>query len=513
MRRTTALVLALASCLTAQAPYDLDKTGGGTLGGAFGLAVRNAPPSSLMTWGVSATAGPTPLSLFDPTDPRSLALGTDLASFWFFAVTSATGTANLGSTIPNTPSLAGWRLHWQTAIVPGQNYLVGRLSNDVVTQFGVAGTPLAGNSALATARAFATALWNRRLNAGAADVVVAGGGNGTLTAATGLQSSEVFAFRTHATTAGPNLTVARALHTATELLDGRYLLAGGADGLGAVTATCEIYDPATNSFTATAPMATPRILHAAARLPDGRVLVAGGTSSLVDVTTAITSVLASAEIWNPTTGLWTSAAAIGGPRLGPALTTLSTGRVMCSGGVQVGFLFGIPISASSVTTVQLYNPTTNSWAAGAAMPQARAGHQYNQVTLNDNRVLMSGGVVVPSLLGATNATPTNGAEVYNPATNTWTVANMAAARSLHSATLLADGRVAVCGGAQGTFTAPLSIDGVEVFNPATNSFAAATPLLAPRAGQAAVLLPDGILVLLGGQDAIGSTAAIETLHF
>jgi len=147
------------------------------------------------------------------------------------------------------------------------------------------------------------------------------------------------------------------------------------------------------------------------------------------------------------------------------------------------------------------------------MAQGRAGHHYNQVTLNDGRVLLTGGIYVPSLLGATNAAPISGAEYYNPTANSWTTANMPTVRALHSATKLPDGRVVVCGGAQGTLQAPTSIANVELFSPASNSWSVLPNLVAPRGGHSAELLPDGTVVLFGGQDLVSTTATVETLRF
>jgi hypothetical protein len=68
--------------------------------------------------------------------------------------------------------------------------------------------------------------------------------------------------------------------TATLLASGKVLMAGGAgdDGSvnGVILATAELYDPATGLWEPTAPMADARYFHAAARLPAGRVLTMGG---------------------------------------------------------------------------------------------------------------------------------------------------------------------------------------------------------------------------------------------
>ncbi|MEC7724950.1 MAG: kelch repeat-containing protein, partial [Planctomycetota bacterium] len=272
------------------------------------------------------------------------------------------------------------------------------------------------------------------------------------------------------------------------------------------------YDPATNSFSPTGSLGTNRVLFGAAKLDDGRVIVAGGTDTLdSNVVNVVTGVLRSTEIYNPATGSWSGSQNIGGYRLAPALTSLPNNRVMVSGGVQIGFFFGIPTSASSTGNVQIWN--NGSWGGGANMSQGRAGHQYNQVRLNDGRILMTGGVDVPSLLGATNAAPISGAEVYNPASNSWQTVNRPVARTLHTATLLGDGRVAVCGGAQGLLTAPVSISDVHIFNPASNSWIGAPALSGPRASHTAQLLPDGTLALFGGQGATNTLSSVETLRF
>jgi hypothetical protein len=429
-------------------------------------------------------------------------------------ITDGNGDASYSLPLPNNPSISGYELHWQTASLLFGATLIGELSNDVVTLTGSPDTGVVAPNALQFARALSASLVDADNNNSAGDVLITGGGAGTLTAASGLASTERWDFRRMAVTAGPNMTTARALHSTVRLNDGRVLVIGGADQLGTVLSSCEIYDPTTNSFTATGSMGTSRILHGASMLADGRVMVAGGTSTLTpDVTAAITGTLQSAEIYNPATGTWSNTQNIGGRRLAPALTLLSNGQVMVSGGVAVTIFFGIPIGASSTTAVQRWNPTTSGWTNGANMAQGRAGHQYNQVTLNDGRVLMTGGLNVPSLLAATTAAPISGAEVYNPTTNSWQTVNMPTVRALHSATVLADGRVAACGGAQGTLLVPISIANVDVFNPATNTWSSAPALTGARASHTANLVPDGTLVLMGGQGATTSLTTIETLRF
>ncbi|MBL8755456.1 MAG: hypothetical protein JNK15_19305 [Planctomycetes bacterium] len=511
---TLAAAAALAGAAAGQNDYNLDKLTSGRLGSSLNLRVTGAPQNQIVLLAVSSNAGPTPLAAIDPLDTRSMAVGTDLLASLAVAVTSPTGEANWSIPFANNPAYHDVEFHWQSVMLSLGTSFFGQLGNDVVTQTGSPDTPVLAHSLLGTARGFATAIVDANNNAGQNDVLVVGGGTGTLTAATGLATSELWNFRRMSVSPGPTMSTARALHLAVRLNDNRVLVVGGVNATGATLASCEIYDPTTNSFTPTGSMGTARVLHAACRLADGRVMVAGGTSTLQpDVVAAISATLNTVEIWNPATGTWSAGPNLGGNRLAPALTLLSTNQVLVSGGVQVGFLFGVPISASSTTATQRWNPATNTWGAGAAMAAGRAGHHYNQVTLADGRVLMTGGVNVPSLLNATAAAPIQGAEAYNPTTNTWATYTMPNVRTLHSATRLADGRVVCAGGAQGTLLAPVSIANVDVFNPATNSWSSAPALTSPRASQVAELLPDGTLVLFGGQGAATTTNTIETIRF
>jgi len=520
--RIQTLPLAAALCAAhlamapaaAQGDYAFDKTSSGVLGANLTLEFGGAAPNKILLAMYSLNAGPTPLSALQPQDPRVLGVGTDEINGWFTVATGASGAGTVQLFVPNSTAFQGTLVHLQTLTVPGQGRIVDEISNKVVAQLGAAGSAETLPFSLATARAVGSVCADRDNDAGGGDFVFAGGGSGTLFSARGLNSSERVAFRSLTMVPGPTLTTARALASSVELADGRTLLVGGVDGTGAVLATCEIYDPAQNAFVPTGNLVRGRAGHAITQLPDGRVLVAGGTSDLTDATAALTNVLSSAEVWNPTTGTWTTTGAIGGRRLGPALATLSNGQVLLSGGVEVGFFFGLPVSAISTTACQFYNPGSGTWSAAPAMNAGRAYHQGQQVQLLDGRLLQNGGAFVPSLLGAANAGSLAEAETFDPTTGVWTSANMSQARALHSATLLPDGRVVVAGGAQGTLQAPVSIASTEVFDPTTDTWSAGPTLNLARAGHFAALTPDGLVLLVGGQGPSGATeSAAETLHF
>jgi hypothetical protein len=505
--------LALGAAALAQGPTQLDKLTAGRLGNTIAMQISFAPANQLLLLFASQNAGPTPLNLADPAESRVLNVGSELLGQAVIMVTSPTGGALFSCNVPNDPAINAFKFHWQAVTITFSQPLFGALTNDVVTLTGLPDAGVLAPTALATPRSMGVTIVDRNNNPAQYDVVVAGGGTGSLTSASGVVSTELWDYRRMRMVAGPAMTAARSLHLGVQLADGRTLLIGGANAASGVTASCEIYNPTTNTFTATGSMATPRALHAACRLADGRVMVAGGTSTLLpDVPSAIAAALSSVEIYNPANGQWTAANPLSGPRLGLALTRLPDGQVMASGGLQYAPVFGVP-NASTVATVQRWNPSTGAWTNGPNMAQPRCGHQSSQCLLADGRVLMTGSYNITSYATAASATPGNGAEIYSPSQNAWTTVNMPTARVLHTTTRLGDGRVVVAGGSQGTLVANVPIANVDVFNPSTNAWSSAPMLLAPRAGHNAELMPDGTLVLFGGQNTTSAVTTIETLRF
>ncbi|MFY9344352.1 MAG: kelch repeat-containing protein [Planctomycetota bacterium] len=499
MRHLLALscLLAATSALRAQGDFDFDKVTPGTLGSTLSLQIRNANPNMPLLGMVSTNAGPTPIALVDPLDPRSVAVGIDLLGNWSLQLTSPTGTGAIAVAIPGNAAFQGFVFYWQCATLPGVTTLLDELSNPVTTMHALPATSALLPYPLQAPRAAANLVKTPTRNAGQGDFLLISGA-----------TSEFFGFRDLNTQAGPAPTTPRALHGAATLNDGRLLLCGGIDATGAVTTSCEIYDPVANTFTPVAPMLGLRAGHTAATLPDGRVLAVGGTTNFTDLTVAITASLNTAEIYNPATNSWAAAPAIGGRRLVPALTKLNNGRMLISGGIEVTILFGIPIALTSTNKAQLYNPATNAWTNAPNMPFGRAYHHDNQVTLNDGRVLLAGGVLVPDLLGATNAASIPNADLYNPTTNSWATTLMSASRTGHAAALLGNGDVIVCGGASGLVSAAVPLDSIARFTPGTNTWADLGVMTATRIGHAMAVLPDGMLVIVGG-----SGTSIEAMEF
>lgn len=86
---------------------------------------------------------------------------------------------------------------------------------------------------------------------------------------------------------------------------------------------------------------------------------------------------------------------------------------------------------------------------------------------------------------------------------------MNAERAAHTATLLPDGKVLIAGGFREEGTSEVAISSAEIFDPATNTFTPTNDLNEPRNGHTATLLPNGKVLLAGGWNQHGRTATAE----
>ena len=505
MRKFLLAGLLPAAAVCSQYDYAFDRSTPGVLGQPLTFAFSGAPAGTALLFMLSSNSGPFPLSIVSPGDTRALEVGIELASVWFPVGTGA-GSGSVAIPTPNNPSLHALTLQFQTLTLPGATFLVDKLSNPVAAQLGETGRGALLAATLVTPRGLAGTTQQDSNG----EILLAGGGGGSILAPIGLDTSEVFDVRRLTVRAGPRLTTARALGVTVTLSDGRTLLCGGVDALGNVLNSAELYDPAQRAFVATGSMASPRCLHAGTRLADGRVLVMGGTTTLTDAVAALTNAQATAEVYNPATGTWSSVPSAAKRLLAPGLDALSNGRALLSGGFEVAVVFGIPIPIGSVSACQSFNPTTNTWASAAAMRASRAMHDATAMTLPSGDLLVTGGATSgPDL---TLATSINKAETYNPATNAWTaLPDMYQACLGHSLALLG-GRALVAGGAQGTLAAAISIDTVQALDLGTRTWSLLPNLTGPRGGQGTGVTADGLLIMLGGQGATNSLSSVETIR-
>jgi hypothetical protein len=173
--------------------------------------------------------------------------------------------------------------------------------------------------------------------------VLVAGGFSIATGESSWASAELFSPDTATFAAAPPMAAARYLHTATRLTSGEVLVIGGGSDPAA-----EVYDPRTNGWRKAGALAANRLYHTATLLPSGRVLVTGGW----DTTTHFDS----AELYDPATGLFGPTGSIGGRRRAHVAVLLRTGQVLVAGGTD----------GEALTATELYDPASGRFTALAA---------------------------------------------------------------------------------------------------------------------------------------------------
>lgn len=287
------------------------------------------------------------------------------------------------------------------------------------------------------------------------------------------------ASRTGSINAIRGMNTSRAYHTATLLGNGRVLVAGGFAGDENSLASAEVFDPKTNLFSSAGNMSLPRAGHSATVLPDGKVLIAGGYNG---------NYLDSAEIYDARTGKFTPAGKMTLPRSGHIAVLLAGGKVLLAGGVGTGWTF--------LADAELYDPTTNTFTRTGNMTTARESH--TATLLNDGNVLVTGGHQ-----GRRSAIEIyRSAEIYDPGGGRFTaIANLTVKRHKHDATLLTDGTVLIVGGSDGRDSRG-SYTTTEIYDPKTKTFAKIGEMNLSRykLQGTTVLLKNGRILIAGGAD-------------
>ena len=276
--------------------------------------------------------------------------------------------------------------------------------------------------------------------------------------------------------------IARASHTSTLLPNGKVLIAGGFAGSGSEYnpyRTAELYDPGSGTFQSAAEMTIGRSGHTATLLKSGKVLIVGGWTGRYDLR-------GSAEIYDPAANTFTPTGNLVIERAGSTATLLADGRVLVAGGEDR--------QENAIASAEIYDPATGKFSATGSMANPRGAH--TATAQKDGRVLIVGG-------GSGHYPSQNvyrSAELFDPVTGKFSSAGqMSVGRHKHAAILLRSGRVLILGGSDnrdwhGEYAS------AEIYDPASGTFAVTGRMNTSRfkLPAAVALLPSGRVLVAGG---------------
>jgi hypothetical protein len=257
-----------------------------------------------------------------------------------------------------------------------------------------------------------------------------------------------------------------------------------ATSLPSTTASADLATPTPvpgDSLLPLPPLSEARFEHSATLLEDGRVLVAGGRFISFDADHNVTArTLSSVEVFDPVTDTWSAGPALHQGRSQHTAIRLADGRVLVLGGrTEDGQIIG---------TAEVFDPETNAWTLAKDVPLDVA----TAIRLADERVLVIGYGADPNSL-----TPT--AAVLDPSDGSWGPVRPIKGMSLSPVVaLLGDGRVLAVGGFRADFGdgPPDPRAETALYDPSTDTWSAATAMNEPRLEPPIASLADGRVLVV-----------------
>ena len=204
--------------------------------------------------------------------------------------------------------------------------------------------------------------------------------------------------------------------------------------------------------------------------------------------------LAKVEMYDPETDTWAQKANMPTPRSAVS-TAVVDGKIYAIGGEEIEKIKaykGWVNKVKDLPTVEMYDPSTDTWTQKADMPTARA---YLSTAVMDGKIYAIGGA---SIFNEQHRLET--VEIYDPSMDTWTKArDMNHARSC-AALSVVNGEIYAMGGwgvSQIQDQSETILSSVEVFNLKRNRWKERTGMVAPKTSHTASVI-DGKIYVMGG---------------
>jgi len=240
-------------------------------------------------------------------------------------------------------------------------------------------------------------------------------------------------------------------------------------------------------------MASPRAVHTATQLPNGTVIVVGGLQRIPgEVAGSHTTV----EIFHPATGEWSSVTELTANKsnitldrfLHDAILIGNTHLLVVGGvntdGVQYNFL----------QTVLMLDIESMEWTFIEPTNSRRTSTRL--AVLPDGRILSAAG-----------AAQNPRSETFDHESGEWTTTKASAViRQDHQIAVLPDGRVMAIGGRSGFRT----LDSIEFFSPADDTWTVGPPMSERRLGATATVLDDRRILVAGGASSSRGPASVTS---
>ncbi|MBN2498731.1 MAG: hypothetical protein JXR96_29340 [Deltaproteobacteria bacterium] len=289
------------------------------------------------------------------------------------------------------------------------------------------------------------------------------------------------------------LLAGRARSTVHVLDDSTVLIVGGEPIPGDESLATETYSTERQRFTKAVAMNTARSRHAAVALPDGSGLLVVGGMDRAGI------LLDSIEFYDAQTASFSEVGSLTGPRAGARAVACGDGVLVIGGWERFGTdEQGLDRQPSRRVERITFESGTAEVASRTDLHTARAEHTAVLVDLEDEQAaLVCGGIVSVDPDGWVWPTSTCELVYCNENHTALTEEAMYSERWAHTATVLPDGKVLVAGGFNRGISSG-ALGSAEILNPRTAQPEKSPTLQRPRGGHTATLMPNGMVLLVGG---------------